>query len=79
MTPDLLRQLDQKIASAVEIIEFLRLQVEELEEQNITLKAEQEKWRHELMNLLKRLEQIDGSTYALSAKAKIQEDEFASA
>lgn len=59
MTSDLLLQLEQKVAHAVEIIELLRLQIEELEEENVVLKAEHEKWRHDLMSLIKRFEQID--------------------
>lgn len=80
MTPDLLQQLEQKVAHAVEIIELLRLQVEELEEQNINLKADQEKWRHDLMNLLKRFDQIDGNARSLTAlkSLKTQEEELAS-
>lgn len=72
MTPDLLQQLEQKVAHAVEIIELLRLQVEELEEQNINLKADQEKWRHDLMSLLKRFDHIDGNARSLASHSLVK-------
>ncbi len=56
---DLLLQLEQKVANAVEVIELLRLQIEELEEENINLKAEHEKWRRDLTALIKRFDQIE--------------------
>lgn len=69
MTIDLLQQLEQKVAHAVEVIELLRMQIEELEEEsitlkeeNVTLKAEQEKWRNDLVGLIKRFDQIEGAS-----------------
>jgi len=64
MTTDLLVQLEQKVAHAVEIIELLRLQIEELEEENISLKAEHEKWRNDLTTMIKRLDKLDTSSLA---------------
>jgi len=59
MSTDLLLALEQKVTHAVEIIELLRLQIEELEEENIALKAEHEKWRSDLATLIKRFDQIN--------------------
>lgn len=59
MTLDLLLQLEQKVAQAIEVIELLRLQVEELEEENHFLKTEQEKWRTDLASIIKRFDQIE--------------------
>ncbi len=59
MTSDLLMKLEQKVSHAVEVIELLRMQVEELEKENTVLKAEHEKWRRDLASLLKRLDIID--------------------
>lgn len=59
MTSELLQQLEQKVTHAVDMIEFLRLQVEELEMENHQLKHDQDKWRHDLLSLLKRLDSID--------------------
>ncbi len=73
MTSDLLLKLEQKVANAVEVIELLRLQVEELEKENTVLKAEHEKWRRDLTALIKRFDFID--TPAKSSATK-QEEEF---
>lgn len=59
MAFDLLLKLEQKVEHAVEVIELLRLQIEELEEENSALKAEQEKWRDELLSLIGRFDQIE--------------------
>ena len=59
MTIELLNKLGKKVAHAVETIELLRLQIDELEEENAALKAEQEKWRNDLSKLLTRFEPLD--------------------
>ena len=59
MTTDLFLQLEQKVEYAVDTIELLRLQIEELEEENLALKAEHEKWRSDLSNLINRLDQVN--------------------
>lgn len=59
MTTDLFLQLEQKVEYAVDTIELLRLQIEELEEENLVLKAEHEKWRSDLSNMIGRLDQVN--------------------
>lgn len=59
MFKDLLFQLEQKVEHAVDLIELLRIQIEELEEENAALRSEQEQWRDDLVQLLKRFEQIE--------------------
>jgi FtsZ-binding cell division protein ZapB len=59
MSADLFLQLEKKVLHAVEVIELLRLQIEELEEENIALKAEHEKWRSDLSTMIKRFDDID--------------------
>lgn len=59
MFRDLLFQLEQKVEHAVDLIELLRMQIEELEEENAALRSEQEQWRDDLVNLLKRFDQIE--------------------
>ncbi len=80
MTTDLLMQLEQKVAHAVEIIELLRLQLEELEEENIHLKAQHEKWRSDLTALLKRFDRIETpsqfSKPVVAIKRVTEEEEF---
>ena len=83
MTSDLLLQLERKVSHAVEVIELLRLQVEELEQENLVLKAEHDKWRNDLTSLIKRFDQIETpNTPTLTPKtpaksqASVQEEEF---
>lgn len=61
MIRDLLFQFEQKVEHAIDLIELLRLQIEELEEENVTLRGEQEKWRDDLVNLIKRFDQIEST------------------
>jgi FtsZ-binding cell division protein ZapB len=84
MTSDLLLQLEKKVAHAVEVIELLRLQVEELEQENGVLKSEHEKWRKDLTSLISRFDQIDSpktapvshTTRMQTTQKVIQEEEF---
>lgn len=69
MFRDLLFQLEQKVEHAVDLIELLRLQIEELEEENAALRSEQEQWRDDLVNLLKRFDQIDSSSDSTDAES----------
>ncbi len=59
MSTNLLNKLEKKVEHTVEVIELLRLQIEELEEENAALKAEQEKWRADLSALLQRFDDIE--------------------
>lgn len=79
MTSDLLLQLEKKVAHAVEVIELLRMQVDELEEENAFLKAEQEKWRNDLASVIKRFDQIEVSANQkprFAVKQASSEEEF---
>lgn len=75
MSQDLLLQLEQKVAHAVEIIELLRLQIDELEEENINLKAQQEEWRNALSGLIKRFDKIEApsSSYGSATTAALKQ------
>lgn len=61
MSHDLLMELEQKVEHAVEVIELLRLQIDELEDENTLLKVEHEKWREDLTSLIQRFDQVDVS------------------
>ena len=60
MTIELLNKLERKIGHAIETIELLKLQIDELEEENAALRAEQEKWRHNISDLLSRFDGLEG-------------------
>lgn len=62
MTTELLEHLEKKVTHAIEVIELLRLQIEELEEENIALKTEHDKWRRDLSALVKRLDVAEVSS-----------------
>jgi cell division protein ZapB len=66
MTKDLLLKLEQKVEHAVEVIELLRLQLDELEQENRALKVEHDKWRSDLTAMINRLEGIDTTSNSSS-------------
>ncbi|MCS5712526.1 cell division protein ZapB [Candidatus Berkiella aquae] len=79
MTTDLLQKLELKVANAVEVIELLRMQIEELETENTALKAEHDKWRRDLVSLIKRFDQIEEKPASASIhKMRTHEEEFMS-
>lgn len=66
MSVELLQKLEDKIDNAIETIELLRLQNEELEEKfnraqqdNTTLKSKQSAWEQNLSSMLEKLEAIE--------------------
>jgi cell division protein ZapB len=75
MSLELLNQLEQKVDHTIETIELLRLQIEELEEENTALKAEHEKWRHDLVDLISRFDEVDTTPYE-KTNLPIEELEF---
>ena len=75
MSLELLNQLEQKVDNTIETIELLRLQIEELEEENTALKAEHEKWRHDLIDLISRFDDVD-TTPAETTDLRVEELEF---
>lgn len=77
MTGELLIKLEQKVEHAVEVIELLRLQLEELEEENAALRAEQQKWRGDLMSLIKRFDEIEMPAPQSSSKLSYEREELA--
>ncbi len=59
MSRDLLVELEKKVEHAIEVIELLRLQIDELVDENTMLKADHQKWREDLGTLIQRFDQID--------------------
>lgn len=71
MSVELLQKLGQKVDNAIETIELLRLQVEELEEhkarlqqENTTLLNKQKAWEQNLTMMLDKLEGVEVSEQA---------------
>lgn len=69
MSSQLLEQLEAKVDETVEIIEIMRLQIEELEEKNVklqddnnVLKDKHEAWEKTLYSMLNKLNSVEHST-----------------
>lgn len=74
MIRDLLCQLEQKVEHAVDLIELLRLQIEELEEGNTALREEQERWKENLVNLISKFDQIDSNPSMTSSQCAVKSE-----
>ncbi len=79
MSEQLLTQLEEKIDNAIENIELLRLQVEELEEknaklqnENATFKTRQSQWEQGLTKLLNKLDDISHESIVQVEKNKVE-------
>lgn len=59
MSTDLFNRLEQKVASAVEALELLKLEAEELREENSRLKQEREEWERRLAALLGKFDEVE--------------------
>ncbi|MBA2778174.1 cell division protein ZapB [Billgrantia kenyensis] len=59
MSTDLFNRLEQKVASAVEALELLKMEAEELREENSRLKQEREEWERRLTALLGKFDEVE--------------------
>lgn len=59
MSSELFNRLEQKVTSAVEALELLKLEAEELREENTRLKQERQDWEERLSALLSKLDDVD--------------------
>lgn len=82
MSSDLLQKLEDKIDNAIETIELLRLQSEELEEkyskllnENAALKSKQAAWEHNLTTMLEKLDAIEPKELSYTQKSSISAEQ----
>ena len=61
MSQELFNQLDQKVAATVEALELMKLENEELREENQRLKQEREEWEQRLTSLLSKFDDMTES------------------
>lgn len=61
MSTELFNRLEQKVASAVEALELLKMEAEELREENARLKQEREEWERRLAALLDKFDEVEAS------------------
>lgn len=59
MSSELLNQLEQKVTSAVEALELLKMEAEELREENERLKQERGEWERRLTALLGKFDEVE--------------------
>ncbi|PMR76226.1 cell division protein ZapB [Billgrantia endophytica] len=59
MSTELFNRLEQKVTSAVEALELLKMEAEELREENARLKKEREEWEERLTALLGKFDDLD--------------------
>ncbi|WP_290794922.1 cell division protein ZapB [Halomonas sp.] len=64
MSNELFNRLEQKITSAVEALELLKMEAEELREENTRLKQEREEWERRLTGVLSKLDEIESTETA---------------
>ncbi|GKW50237.1 cell division protein ZapB [Halomonas sp. NCCP-2165] len=60
MSIELFNQLEQKVSQAVEALELLKMEAEELREENSRLKQEHDEWQRRLNGLLSKFQELDG-------------------
>ncbi|GHC24676.1 cell division protein ZapB [Aidingimonas halophila] len=60
MSSELFNQLEQKVTHAVEAIEMLKMEAEELREENARLKQQHEEWEQRLSSLLGKFQELEG-------------------
>ncbi|RUR34638.1 MULTISPECIES: cell division protein ZapB [Vreelandella] len=56
MSLELFNQLEQKVTDTVEALEMMKLENEELRDENAKLKQEREEWERRLNSLLSKFE-----------------------
>ncbi|WP_280563615.1 cell division protein ZapB [Chromohalobacter sp. 48-RD10] len=59
MSLELFNQLEQKVQNAVETIEMLKMEAEELREENTRLKQERDEWERRLNGLLGKFQDLE--------------------
>ena len=64
MSQELFNQLDQKVAATVQALELMKLENEELREENQRLKQEREEWEQRLTGLLSKFDDMTEGTAA---------------
>ncbi|GAB6874904.1 cell division protein ZapB [Halomonas shantousis] len=62
MSIELFNQLEQKVQNAVDTIEMLKMEAEELREENGRLKQERDDWERRLGDLLGKFQGLEGDT-----------------
>ncbi|GED23469.1 cell division protein ZapB [Halomonas halmophila] len=70
MSNELFNQLEQKVSSAVEALELMKMEAEELREENTRLKQEREEWERRLSALLGKFDDVDTGSSSAQASSE---------
>lgn len=62
MSLELLNQLEAKVESTIESLEMLRLEMDELKQENTALKEEKQAWEEKLGALLGKFSELEASS-----------------
>ncbi|ATH76677.1 MULTISPECIES: cell division protein ZapB [Halomonadaceae] len=62
MSLELFNQLEQKVTDTVEALEMMKLENEELRNENSQLKQEREEWERRLQGVLSKFDGIEGGS-----------------
>lgn len=62
MSLELFNQLEQKVTDTVEALEMMKLENEELRNENALLKQEREEWERRLQGVLSKFDGMDDSS-----------------
>jgi cell division protein ZapB len=62
MSLELFNQLEQKVTDTVEALEMMKLENEELRNENAQLKQEREEWERRLQSVLSKFDGMDDSS-----------------
>ncbi|WP_404464989.1 cell division protein ZapB [Vreelandella aquamarina] len=62
MSLELFNQLEQKVTDTVEALEMMKLENEELRNENTQLKQEREEWERRLQGVLSKFDGMDDSS-----------------
>ena len=74
MSEDLLKTLENKVQYAVELVELLKAEIEELTEENTTLREVRSQWEEKLTNLIGKFEQLEETVGTNVAEAETAVD-----
>lgn len=73
MSSELFDQLEKKVSQAVDTIEMLQLEVEELRQDNQRLKDERQQWEGRLNRIIDQLGSLDASADAAAQQPATQQ------
>lgn len=74
MSLQLLTQLEAKVSSTLDSLEILRMEMDELKEENATLKDEKQAWENRLGQLLGKFSELEPAAESVTEEEDVQEE-----